>query len=154
MGYPRPYVLNIREPPCGIQLSSWIRRPTHDCAPRRGDNMTAGPGLASPSVQLPRLGPKGTPPSTSPAAAIQQEPTSSSVPARICNSVVGIDGISEEVRPAVNLARRKTLPAPAPVPVPRRRRRSGDFSLPVRYKVRSKNRESTVVVQQHYLMLL
>lgn len=134
----------IREPPCGIQPLDPTSKPSVR-TPLSG-NMTAGPVLASPSLQLPELRPKGTSPSTPPTAATQQEePTSSSALARKCkSSVVVVDGIiSEEVRPAVKLARRATLPAPAPVPVLRRRRRSGDFSLPVRYKVRKKRPYST-----------
>lgn len=99
--------------------------------------MTAGPDLASPAIQLPKLGPTVTSPSTPPTGAIGQEPTGKN--GKCKSVVVVVDGfIREEVPPAVNLAKRATLPAPAPVPAPCRRRRSGDFSLPVRYKVRPK----------------
>ena len=100
------------------------------------DSMTAGSGPASLPVRLPKLNPKEKSPSKPTKRASAPPPPRKS-------SFVVVDGGTENVRTApVNVTRRSSLPLPAPRTAgvsgaarPRMRRRSGDFSLPVKYKV-------------------
>lgn len=99
------------------------------------DRMTAGSGLAGPPVRLPKLSTKEKPPSKpTKRSSARAEPQQS--------SFVVVDG-AENVRTApVKATRRSSLPLPLPRTAgalgasrPLVRRRSGDFSLPVKYKV-------------------
>ncbi len=126
--------LDLRGPPKNVEDDQFVR-----AAPiiLSRDRMTAGSGLASPPVRLPKLSPLEKSPS---------KPTkrTSAPPAPRKSSFVVVDG-AENVRTApVNATRRSSLPLPLPRTAgvlgdsrPRLRRRSGDFSLPVKYKVRS-----------------
>lgn len=101
--------------------------------------MTAGSGLSSPPLKLPKLSPAVLPPSK----PSKRTSAPDDGPGK-CGFVV-VDGVRDKA-PAVKLARRSSGPltrtAGLPgAPRPLLRRRSGDFSLPVRYKVRRKKRQ-------------
>lgn len=111
--------------------------------------MTADQGLASPPVKLPKLSPTLLP--TAPVAEVAIPPQK---PRAIAERGTGVVGGTDEKEPAAKLAKRSSLPLPRTAATagdevvqamrgtspmirgPRLRRRSGDFSLPVRYKVR------------------
>lgn len=106
---------------------------------RHRDSMTAGSILVSPPLKLPELSPVA--PSPSKPSKRTSAPTDGP---RKCSFVV-VDGTTDKAT-AVKTSRRSSVPLPRTAVLPGAsrpllRRRSGDFSLPVRYKVRRKNRQ-------------
>lgn len=99
--------------------------------------MTAESGLTSPPLKLPKLSPVAAPPS--------KPSKRTSAPASLGkgSGFVVVDGTPDKASP-VKLTRRSSVPLARTAGLPGAprsllRRRSGDFSLPVRYKVRRKN---------------
>lgn len=131
-----------------------VRAPVNDGLRNTGTMTTPGSDVASPPLKLPKLSPVETSSAAVAVSPQQHKPTKRTVPrgsARDTAAVVG--DITDQVTAARMPSRRSSLPLPLPRRVggdhlaqgsqggslapngPLQRRRSGDFSLPVRYKV-------------------